>query len=84
MLGVVGLSIAGFQIGLVGGQRAIDCDGRVVRAAVLAARQSLRDVLRLEEGQDGLAVALIEVVGFGDGLRPVRAVAVAAFSTQLP
>ena len=50
--------------------------GAVVLASVAAARQFLRDVLRLEERQDRLAVALVEVVGLGDALGPVGAVAV--------
>jgi hypothetical protein len=40
-------------------------------------RESLGNVLRLIEFEDVLAVAVVEVVGFGEGLGPVRAVAVA-------
>ena len=52
--GIVGIGTARDQIGPVGGQRAVDRDRRAVGAAVLAARQLLRSVLRLEEGQDVL------------------------------
>jgi hypothetical protein len=37
-------------------------------ATVLAARQALRNVLRFEECQDRLVVAVIEIVGLGEAL----------------
>ena len=75
--GIVGIGVARDQIGLVVGQRAVDGDRCVIDAAVLAARQALRNVLRLEEGQDRLVVALIEIVGLGKGLGPWFAVTIA-------
>jgi len=51
MLGVVRIGLAGFQIALVSGQRAIHGDRCVMGAAVLATGQLLRGVLRLIERQ---------------------------------
>src|SRR6476660_8103917 len=44
---------------------------------MLAARQAFRNVLRFEEGQDRLVVAVIEIVGLGKGLGPWFAVTIA-------
>ena len=76
-LGVVGIGIARFQIAPVGLERAIDGDRRAVGAAVITARQLLRLILRLIERQHVLGVGILEIVGQGEGLGPVCAVAVA-------
>ena len=75
--GVVGIGTARREIGLVGGQRAIDRDRGGAGVAITAARQFLRLFLRLVEGQHGLAVGIFEVVGECEALGPVVAVAVA-------
>ena len=77
VLGVVGIGAARGEVALVVDERAIDRNRRGRVGLAVAAGQFLRGVLRLEERQDLAAVALVEVVGFGKGFRPVFAVAVA-------
>ena len=76
-VGVIGIRTARCQIGFVRDQRTVDGDRRAIGAAVCAARQLLRFVLCLEEGQDRLAVALVEIVGLGKGFGPWLAVTIA-------
>src|SRR3954454_18770538 len=76
MLGVVGVGTACFQVALVVFQGAVDGDRSAVRAAVFAPRKLLRLVLCLEEGQDGLVVAFIEIVGLSKRLSPWFAVTI--------
>jgi len=49
---------------------------RVAGAAVFTARELLRLILRLEEIQNRVAIALVVVVGFGDGFCSVFAVTI--------
>src|SRR3954454_24732556 len=51
---------------------------------MFAARQALRNVLRFEEGQDRLVVAVIEIVGLGKGLGPWFAVTIADLQQPSP
>src|SRR6476660_8292994 len=51
---------------------------------MLAARQAFRNVLRFEEGQDRLVVAVIEIVGLGKGLGPWFAVTIADLQQPRP
>ena len=66
--GVVGIGPARLQIAPVGRQRAIHGDRCAVGAAVLAARQLLRLILRLIERQHVLGVGILEIVGQREGL----------------
>ena len=82
-IGIVGTRNARDQIALVIDERAVNGD-RCCRLDFLAtARQLLGSVLPLIKRQDRLAIALVEVVGFANGLRPVPWPSL-AFSTQLP
>ena len=51
---------------------------------ITTADQLLGDVLRLEEIQNRFTVGGIEIVGLGEGVGPISAVAVCDFNTQEP
>src|SRR6516225_3094458 len=79
MARVVNAAIARLQVVLVAIQRLADRRRAAVVADIvgLPARERLRNILRLIEVQDSLAVAGVEVVSLREGFSPVSAVTVA-------